>query len=145
MPCRLLAAGDCKFGDLCQFDHRKSRGVKDLEDKLEKLSNENLNLKKKIDQQDKRIEDLTENVTNMAREVMMLMKHVYDPPTDTEDMEEDEEMDEEYEEEEDDDDTGEEKEDNGSENPDILDEQQTNHLKKIFNTIYQRYQTKHKQ
>ena len=54
---------------------------------------------------------------------------------DTEDMEEDEEMDEKYEEEEDTEDTGEEKEDNGSDNPDILDEQQTNHLKKIFNTI----------
>ena len=60
MPCRLLAAGNCKFGDLCQFDHRKSRGLKDLEDKFEKLQNDFGSLKKMSDIQERMIKVLQE-------------------------------------------------------------------------------------
>ena len=127
MPCRLLAAGDCKFGDLCQFDHRKSGGVKDLEDKIDKLMKENENLKKKSDLQDKTIEELKDNLSKMATEVMMLMKAVYDPPTDTVDMDEDDEEEEEEE--------TEEEEESTTDNQDVLDDQQIEHLKNTFNTI----------
>ena len=65
MPCRNFIKGECRFGNICKFDHRKQKNVKKLEDKTESLEKEIKDLKARLNNQDATINGLKEMIQNL--------------------------------------------------------------------------------
>jgi len=76
VPCRLLAQGECKFNQGCMFSHRRPKKLRDLEEKVKIIENENKNLKLKCENQDSTIEVLKEKILSMEGNLLAVMKFV---------------------------------------------------------------------
>ena len=65
MPCRNFTKGECRFGNVCKFDHRKQKSFKDLEIKNDNLLKELKHLKSRITDQDATISSLKQMIENL--------------------------------------------------------------------------------
>ena len=60
-PCKYTERGFCKYGDSCRFDHRPPKYLRSLISRLDALEKENKRLLKVIEDQDKKIDKISEN------------------------------------------------------------------------------------
>ena len=65
MPCRNFTKGECRFGNVCKFDHRKQKSMKDLEDKNDNLEKELKHLKSRLTDQDATISSLKQMIEKL--------------------------------------------------------------------------------
>ena len=60
-PCKFTERGFCKYGDNCRFDHRPPKYLRCLISRLDALEKENVRLLKVIEDQNKKIDKISEN------------------------------------------------------------------------------------
>ena len=59
-PCKFTERGFCKYGDSCRFDHRPPKYLRSLISRLDALEKENKRLLKVIEDQDRKIDKISE-------------------------------------------------------------------------------------
>ena len=59
-PCKFLTGGCCKYGENCRFDHRPPKYIRSLVSRLDALEKENKNLHSIIEDQEKKIDRISE-------------------------------------------------------------------------------------
>lgn len=77
-PCKYTERGNCKYGDICRFDHRPPKYLRSLISRLDALEKENEKLLKVIEDQDKRIEKIAKRgqITNEEVTVDKIQKQI---------------------------------------------------------------------
>ena len=65
MPCRNFTKGECSYGNMCKYDHRKQKNLKDLENKNDSLEKELKHLKSRLTDQDATISSLKQMLENL--------------------------------------------------------------------------------
>ena len=73
-PCRYFEAGSCRFGDYCEYSHKKQKNEKELFERLKKLESEKKNEKvllkriEKLENEKKNEKELLEKIEKLENE-----------------------------------------------------------------------------